>query len=137
MERRDFLKNTIAVCGLGLIPVGVIESCSKQSFTGPKDVDLTLDLNNAANASLNTIGGSVIVKGVIVIRQNAATVVALSATCTHQGCTVGYNTGNTTLVCPCHGGVYNISGAVVSGPPPSALTKYTATLSGNIVTVKS
>ena len=138
MERKDFLKTTLALCGLSLIPVALIESCGKQSFAGPANVNFTLDLTNAQNAGLNTIGGALVINGVIVIRASNSVFDALSSTCTHAGCTVGYNSGSGTIVCPCHGGTYNTStGAVISGPPPSGLTKYTATLSGNILTVKS
>ncbi len=138
MERKDFLKRTFALCGLALIPAGIIESCSKQSFAGPTNVNFTLDLTNSGNTTLNSVGGAVIANGVIVIRLNSTTFEALSATCTHAGCTVGYNPTSATIVCPCHGGTYNPStGAVTSGPPPSGLTKYTATLSGHILTVKS
>jgi len=138
MERKEFLKTTFALCGLALIPAGVIESCNKQSFAGPSNVNFTLDLTNSANSVLNTPGGSLIANGVIVIRLNSTTFEALSATCTHAGCTVGYNASRQTLVCPCHGGTYNVTtGAVISGPPPSGLSKYTTTLNGNVLTVKS
>jgi cytochrome b6-f complex iron-sulfur subunit len=138
MERKEFLRTTFAMCGLALIPAGIIESCTKQNFGGPTNVNFTLDLTNPANASLNSVGGSVIANGVIVVRLNTTTFEALSATCTHQGCTVGYNASRQTMVCPCHGGTYNATtGAVISGPPPSALTKYVTTLNGNILTVKS
>jgi len=138
MERRDFLKNAVALCGLSLLPAGVIESCSKQSFAGPTNVNFSLDLTNSANAALKSVGGALVANGVIVIRTSTANFDALSATCTHAGCTVGYNASSATIVCPCHGGTYSpASGAVLGGPPPSALAKYTATLSGNILTVKS
>ena len=138
MERKDFLKKTFALCGLALIPAGVIESCSKQNFAGPSNVNFTLDLSSSANAALNTVGGYVLVNGVIVIRAAAGTFEALSSTCTHAGCTVGYDSHSATIVCPCHGGTYNpASGNVISGPPPSALTTYKVTQSGNILTVKS
>lgn len=138
MERKDFLKQTLALCGLSLIPAAVVESCSKQSFGGPTNVNFTLDLTNAGNAALNSVGGSLISNGVIVIRMSSSLFEALSATCTHAGCTVGYNAGSATIICPCHGGTYSpTTGAVLGGPPPSGLSKYTATLSGNILTVKS
>ncbi|MGN6568799.1 MAG: ubiquinol-cytochrome c reductase iron-sulfur subunit [Flavipsychrobacter sp.] len=137
MERRDFFKSACALCGLALIPGALVESCTKQSYTGPSNVNFTLDLTQSANAALNTVGGAVIANGVIVIRSSAGTFNALSATCTHQGCQVGYNSSAQEIVCPCHGGTYNLSGKVLGGPPPSALTTYTATLSGNILTVKS
>ena len=136
MERKDFILKMFALCGLSLIPAGIIESCNKQSFAGPTNVNFTVDLTNSANASLNTVGGSLIANGVIVIRTGTSVFDALSATCTHAGCTVGYSSG--TIVCPCHGGTYNpATGAVTGGPPPSALAKYNVTQSGSILTVKS
>lgn len=138
MDRKDFLKTGLAFCGLAMIPTGLIESCTKPTYGGPSNVNFTLDLTQSANASLNSIGGALIANGVIVIRASNTVFEALSATCTHQGCTVGYDSSAAVVVCPCHGGTYNAStGAVLGGPPPSALTKYTATLSGNILTVKS
>jgi quinol---cytochrome c reductase iron-sulfur subunit, bacillus type len=46
---------------------------------------------------------------------------ALSATCTHLGCQVHWDTQAARFRCPCHGGVYDASGRVVSGPPPRPL----------------
>ena len=136
MERKEFLKRTLGLCALSLIPIGLIESCGKQSFAGPANLNFTLDLTNAQNAALKTVGGSLIANGVIIVRASSTVFDALSATCTHAGCAVGYRSG--IIFCPCHGGTYDPStGAVTGGPPPSALTKYTATLSGNILTVKS
>lgn len=138
MERKDFLKKAFAVCGLTMIPAGIIESCSKQSFGGPANVNFTLDLTSPGNSALNTVGGSVLSNGVIVMRISGAAFSALSSTCTHQGCTVGYDAGSATILCPCHGGTYNATtGAVLGGPPPAALTKYNVTRGGNVLTIKS
>lgn len=48
---------------------------------------------------------------------------ALSATCSHLGCRVRWDVGTTQFHCPCHGGVYDREGAVVSGPPPAPLAR--------------
>jgi Rieske Fe-S protein len=48
---------------------------------------------------------------------------ALSATCTHLGCRVAWNAAESHYKCPCHGGVFSRSGDVVSGPPPTGLTR--------------
>jgi cytochrome b6-f complex iron-sulfur subunit len=51
--------------------------------------------------------------------------VALSAVCTHLGCTVQYEPQADRIHCACHGGVYNAyTGANVSGPPPKPLKQF-------------
>jgi cytochrome b6-f complex iron-sulfur subunit len=48
--------------------------------------------------------------------------IALTAVCTHLGCTVKYEPQADRIHCACHGGVYDAyTGANVSGPPPKPL----------------
>jgi menaquinol-cytochrome c reductase iron-sulfur subunit len=46
----------------------------------------------------------------------------MSATCTHLGCRVRWDQHAERFKCPCHGGEYDASGRVVSGPPPRPLS---------------
>src|SRR6185437_10182058 len=51
--------------------------------------------------------------------------VALTAVCTHLGCTVQYEADADRIHCACHGGVYNAyTGTNVSGPPPKPLKQF-------------
>jgi cytochrome b6-f complex iron-sulfur subunit len=59
-----------------------------------------------------------------VVRLDAARVVALSAVCTHVRCILGYEPARRALVCPCHEGRFDLSGNVLSGPPPRPLPTY-------------
>jgi thiosulfate dehydrogenase (quinone) large subunit len=60
------------------------------------------------------------------VHPSAGTFVAFSAVCTHAGCSVQFDPSSMTFVCPCHGGTYNAkTGAVLAGPPPSALPSIT------------
>jgi len=58
---------------------------------------------------------------VFLIRSAAGEVTALDSTCTHLGCRVSWNADAKALQCPCHGGVFDTTGAVKSGPPPGPL----------------
>ncbi|MGH7814319.1 MAG: ubiquinol-cytochrome c reductase iron-sulfur subunit [Candidatus Binataceae bacterium] len=44
--------------------------------------------------------------------------------CTHLGCAYRWDTQTKEFTCPCHGGVFSITGKVLSGPPPRPLDIY-------------
>ncbi|MCK9931074.1 Rieske (2Fe-2S) protein [Frankia sp. Mgl5] len=59
--------------------------------------------------------------GVVLTRSAADEVLAFSAVCTHQGCTVGSVAGG-TINCPCHGSKFDAAtGAPVAGPAKTPL----------------
>lgn len=59
---------------------------------------------------------------VLVARPGEDEVVAFSAICTHQGCTV--EPSDDGLRCPCHGSAFEpLTGEVVQGPAESALPR--------------
>ncbi len=58
----------------------------------------------------------------IIIDRPGIGLIALSRVCTHLGCLLEYDKQKKKLVCPCHAGIFNLEGRVVSGPPPKSLT---------------
>lgn len=60
----------------------------------------------------------------LLLRPDAATLVAFSQACTHLSCAVVPNFAEGTLLCPCHHGFFDLrTGRNVSGPPPRPLPK--------------
>ncbi len=55
-------------------------------------------------------------KRVAAYRDPAGALHAVSPVCTHMGCTVTWNTAETTWDCPCHGSRYDYDGKVIQGP---------------------
>ncbi|WP_018237448.1 FAD-dependent oxidoreductase [Ensifer sp. BR816] len=63
--------------------------------------------------------GGVIVRGdhkTAVWRDGDGTLHAVSASCTHKGCTVTWNNADCTWDCPCHGSIFAADGSVIHGP---------------------
>jgi glycine/D-amino acid oxidase-like deaminating enzyme/nitrite reductase/ring-hydroxylating ferredoxin subunit len=56
-------------------------------------------------------------------RDPSGAVTLRSATCTHMGCVVGWNTAERTWDCPCHGSRFKPSGDVIAGPAEAPLSE--------------
>lgn len=60
---------------------------------------------------------------------------ALSAVCTHLGCTVQYRPDLHEIWCACHNGMYDLNGRNVSGPPPRPLEQFQVHVRGEEIVV--
>lgn len=63
-------------------------------------------------------------------------IVALSSVCTHLGCPVRWERRAMRFECPCHGGVYNARGQVLSGPPKRPLTRLKTKIEDNRILIE-
>ena len=66
----------------------------------------------------------------ILVRTPEGELRAYSAVCTHLECTVQYKAETSQIWCACHNGFYDLSGNVVSGPPPRPLEGFTVAVRG-------
>jgi len=71
----------------------------------------------------------------LLILNNDGTYRALSATCTHLGCTVQYRADLREIWCACHNGIYDLNGRNISGPPPRPLDVFAVHLRGDDIVV--
>jgi cytochrome b6-f complex iron-sulfur subunit len=60
---------------------------------------------------------------------------ALSATCTHLGCTVPWDEAAQRFACPCHASLFDRHGDVLSPPAPRPLDLYPVRIENGIVKV--
>jgi cytochrome b6-f complex iron-sulfur subunit len=75
-------------------------------------------------------------QSIAVTRTGTSAVVAVSRTCTHQGCTVLLpESPGATLDCPCHGSRFTTQGQVINGPAVRPLPAYPARIDGATVVV--
>jgi cytochrome b6-f complex iron-sulfur subunit len=134
--------------GLGIAAVGALifdTGCQQQGSSLPTATSSScgaghcIDLGDPANKALVTVGGALLLDGasdtIMVIRASDTQAIALSAICTHAGCSMDYNAGPQLLDCACHGSQFSTDGKVVRGPANRPVHVYTATFANNIITV--
>jgi Rieske Fe-S protein len=117
---------TLAVCG--------VTGCTSY---GPEEEPAATPAGQLTvpTADVPVGGGKIFdAEKIVVTQPSAGQFKAFSATCTHQGCTVGAVTA--TIDCPCHGSKYSITdGSVVNGPATAALSPRQVAVSGSELTV--
>jgi cytochrome b6-f complex iron-sulfur subunit len=136
-----------------VIDLKVINGCDTVRLPAVVGGKLTLTL--AQFPALQMPGGSIIgrpqgsTSAVAVVRTSAATdpsgIVALSAVCTHLGCTVAYADGSAMTSCgsvpgggfwcSCHCSEFALDGSVLVGPATKALPKYVVAFDGVTLTI--
>ena len=93
----------------------------------PEATAAQVDAGPANDPELQDTGYKIVRFGddpVILVRVAEDDLRAFSATCTHLDCIVAYQREKSRIWCSCHNGVYDLSGRVVSGPPPRPLQAY-------------
>jgi cytochrome b6-f complex iron-sulfur subunit len=150
--RREFC---LQVCQAASLAVfggalsALLESCGKNPMDSSGGniariqasvVNGTITLTIDANSPLAPVGSAALVEysntALLVARTAQDAFAAVTAICTHQGCTItGYN--NQIYTCPCHGSQFNTSGRVVRGPATSSLRTFSTQFANNqlVITV--
>lgn len=135
MKRRRFLKNLLAFLGSTVVV----------SFTYPLLRFFSPPAGEAGAKKL-TIKKNEVPSGeakevvfdntpVVIVNRPDKGLIALSKVCTHLGCLVEYDRAKKRLLCPCHAGIYDLEGNVVSGPPPKPLPKVSIKVEGEIIVI--
>jgi Rieske Fe-S protein len=61
---------------------------------------------------------------VYVLTDDGRDYIVMSNICTHLGCRIRWIADKDQFFCPCHNGIFNKNGEVVSGPPPKPLNRF-------------
>jgi cytochrome b6-f complex iron-sulfur subunit len=159
VKRRDFM-NWVGLSWLATSLPVAIAACTPETpsaTTGSPQPSASAAASTASSTTANaasaftSVGtvaeldknGSLSIKvggeDAIVIRNpaNGASLVAVSATCTHKGCKVKWQSNEKSFECPCHGADFDVTGKPVKGPARTPLTVYQAKIAGANVMVQA
>ena len=132
-SRREFLRHIAVVSSAAvLVPMALDEAkAAPQSYLPAGNVrDFVPGVYHLERLSNGMV---------IQVRRTAAKQIgfeALSARCTHKGCTVLWEIAQKQFRCPCHGGRYDANGKNIAGPPPLPLPKLATKVVKGVVMVK-
>jgi cytochrome b6-f complex iron-sulfur subunit len=135
MERRAFL-STLGLGAAFALTATCMGSCTKD--TAVATADFTLNLDDAANASLKTNGGYVISNNCVVARDTSGNYVAATVICSHeQKKQVIYDKTQNNYRCTAHDAQFSLLGKGLNSNGSGGLTVYKTTLTGNLLRVYS
>lgn len=132
LGRRAVLRGLVLSCGAGVLAACGGGSTGTEAAAPAPAGSAPPGGGGGLRASLGTlsdipVGGAVEATApdgtkVLLTQPSAGEVVAFSAVCPHEGCSVLPDTGK--LTCPCHGSQFSLSGEVTRGPAQSGLQPF-------------
>jgi cytochrome b6-f complex iron-sulfur subunit len=146
-NRRTFCKRAASLAMLG--PLATF-GCSSPTSPGgsPSSLPVVTGTRSATGVTVTIDSSSPLAAvGALALVQTSSadflvahtaqnTFSALTATCTHQICTItGFS--NSDFVCPCHGSTFETSGRVVAGPAPAPLHQYPVQFANGVLTISA
>ncbi len=150
MDRREFLAGSATLLVM-VTPLSMLAtSCSSDSAikaklpaeVGFKDGQLILDLTQLRFQPLTRVGDGVKLdiparpKPIIVTRVSPTEVAAFSSICPHAGYEVLLPEDGKLMCSSGHGGLFDLRGTVLHGPPKSNLERFEARLDKNLVLIR-
>ncbi len=131
--RRGLLKGVLG--GISAFGLGSL-LCAAYRFLAPGaggggPVEVSLSEISARGTAFFQYGGS---PGILLQGEDGA-LKAFSLVCTHLACSVIWNGEKKEFYCPCHDGIFDGEGRVLSGPPPAPLERWKVEVQGDKVTI--
>lgn len=130
LDRRGFIRiSSIAALTVGAVGLGRLFPKSAAAAVSAGPVQIIEDASLAVGRTHNFTSKS---GSPAVLFKSKTGVYAYSAVCTHEGCTVQYNSASKNLQCACHGAVFDPGkdGTVVTGPTNKPLPKIKVAVEG-------
>ncbi len=149
-SRRKFIEKAGLAAVMGTFGVAFFTSCSSTDDADPGNGNSggsgaaggitvagnTIRIDLTIQTRLASSGGWLLIQDARALVANInGSYVAMTSVCTHSGCSDSWTFSNSRFTCTCHGSVFDSAGKVLQGPANAPLELFTASVSGNTLTV--
>jgi len=139
LSRRTFLRNVIlavvvlitAVLGVLLTGFAIVSALRKEASRWVEVIavdQIPVGEPTQVNYTYSRTDGWISERAgrsVWIVNKDNVNFVVYDPRCTHLGCPYHWDSNQKKFLCPCHGGVFDIEGKVLAGPPPRPLDRLT------------
>jgi cytochrome b6-f complex iron-sulfur subunit len=145
METNDTSRRDLLQLGVTVGAASLLGGCKtfglRKADVVAQAQDNKVTLGKEESSKLLASEGSLLVepKGygvkILVVRAKDSSLHAISAICTHMGCTVLYDQKLGHIRCPCHGSQYGLDGHNLKGPAQRPLKRYDVRAENSLVVI--
>ena len=120
----DLLLGTSFVAWAGAVIYPVLRYLTPRKDAGGANKVTLSDAQKQELASNGFLIARLGSERVLLLKDKDQKLRAMSAKCTHEGCTVQFVPADGIVWCACHNGKFALDGRVISGPPPRPLAAF-------------
>ncbi|HDY88110.1 MAG TPA: Rieske (2Fe-2S) protein [bacterium] len=137
-RRRFLLDSSKFIMGINICIISLSGCASTKTYHGiMKNGNISVDTRMFPELSEQAGGILIYAEGfpdpILLINVDGSEFKAISAVCTHQGCTLRLS--KNFLRCPCHGSTFGIQGNLVRGPAESSLKIFETNIVDGVVQI--
>lgn len=137
LSRRRFLEGFAALSGVILVGCQASAPPAEPTALANGDGSFALDLETQPAPGTAIAFLFPDQKPGLLIQSSDGKLSALSAVCTHSGCTVEWKgEAKSPIHCPCHDSIFSATGAPQSGPAKKPLARYNVQFSGGKASIR-
>jgi len=137
MKRKEFLEK-IGIGAAFVLTSTCLGGCTRDEADPPRDIDFSIDLNEAQYEELNTFGTYVIEDQIVIARSNTGEYLAATVICSHEGLSqITYSQREGAWFCTAHEALFTEEGEGINANGSRGLTVYNTELNDNILRIFS
>jgi nitrite reductase/ring-hydroxylating ferredoxin subunit len=137
MNRKEFLEK-VGIGAAFVLTSTCLGSCTRDEADPPKDINFTIDLDDAKYEALQVFGSYVIEEQVVIARSNTGEYLAATLICSHEGLSqITYSDKEGAWYCTAHEALFTEEGEGLNANGSKGLTIYSTELTDNLLRIFS